>query len=71
MKTYDYKDETKDVKGKVKFHRPNLLDWTSQYRAGTSVLVAGPKKRYEPNHTQLGRSYANDWKEHFQTTAKR
>lgn len=71
MKTYDYKDETKDVKGKVWPHHFNLLDWTSQHSAGVAVLVAGPEKRYQPDHTQPGRSYADDWKKHFQTPAKR
>ena len=65
MKTYDYKDETKDVKGKVIYHSYNLLDWTSQHSAGVAIVVAGLEKRYQPNHTQPGRSNADDWKEHF------
>lgn len=71
MKTYDYKDETKDVKGKVIYHSYNLLDWTSQHSAGVAIVVAGLEKRYQPNHTQPGRSNADDWKEHFPTPAKR
>ena len=75
MKNYDYKDEGRDVKGKVKFkycsNQLVHLDWETQRNLRAPANAAGLEKCDGPNHSQLGRGHANDRKEYLQTPAQR
>ena len=71
MKTYDYKDETKDVRGKVT-SIPMFKDFTifnldrkiKRYQ-WTSVNVRRLEKRGYSHNTKPGWSYVNDREEYI------
>ena len=87
MKTYDYKDEQKDVKGKVSsssdsLHRSSIhvfiphrkilsIDWALKRDHRAPSDASGLENRCERHHSQPRRSHADDWEKHFQATAKR
>lgn len=76
MKNYDYKDEGRDVKGKVIFKSFNFInlihvDRETQRNPRAPTNALGLEKCDGPNHSQLGRGHANDRKEYIQTPAQR
>lgn len=69
-KTYDYNDETKDVKGKVS----DLLTIAErENQCHFRVARASPRTevRDEPHHPQLRRGDADDREEHLQASPQR
>jgi len=60
MKIYDYKDETKDVKGKVGTYKLIFLDRETQCYLRALADAPGPEKCFLSDYSQLGRGHAND-----------
>ena len=81
MKTYDYKDEQKDVKGKVSddflptYHfltsmRLKTLDRATERDHWAPSHALRLENRCERHHPQPRRSHADDREEHFQASTK-
>jgi len=75
MQSFDYKDEQKDVKGKVSnlliSYELSVIDRppVSYQRATADSLRL--EKCSQPHYSKFGWSYPNDWKKHFQTITQR
>jgi len=69
MKIYDYKDESRDVKGKVRsIPTKNLADRETECDLRATTNATGLKERSQSDHSQPRRGNADDWEKHFQTT---
>lgn len=72
MKIYDYKDESRDVKGKVSSNLPvTFVDRKTERNHRVTTNAPGLKERSKSNHSQPRRSYADDWEKYLQTSTKR
>lgn len=69
-KTYDYNDETKDVKGKVSAS-DNALERENQRHFRVARASSGVEVSDELDHPQLGRGDVDDREEHLQTSPQR
>ena len=69
MKTYDYADETKDVKGKVRVHL-TIIEWENQCHKRASKSFIRIEECHDVNHPQSRWGYANDRVKYFQATSK-
>lgn len=66
MKTYDYTDETKDVKGKVK-NLNNFSERKNQRNQRITKFTIGVEERNVADHSKPRRGHADDREKHFQT----
>ena len=46
MKNYDYKDESRDVKGKVRYFNSFFIDWKTKCGLRIATNALRPKKCY-------------------------
>ena len=74
MQSFDYKDESKDVKGKVRTKKIlillSVIDRSPVSHQRAPADSPRLEERCESDYSKLGRCYSDDREKHLQTTTK-